>query len=313
MYPLESVVCNIGESPIWLPESRELVWIDAAGKSIYKLNMRWRTTETFNVPFDITAIARCDNNGWLCASKQGLFYCSSFFDKYVPIIDPCSKTSNLHLNDAVTAPNGKLWFGSMNGEDLEAPDGKLFQFDNGLAIEMDDNFSVANGIAFNPELKRAYCSNMFQRKVIEYQLDDSMTIIVDKSVFVEFTPQQGYPDGLTVDNSGNLLVCHWDCGMVSLYAPNKKSIGKPSKVGQIELPVKHATRCTFGGENFTTLFVATADYELTSEEKERYPQSGNLFILDAPTQGRAESLVDSASIPILSHANESQSLLKVAK
>ena len=313
MRPLKNIVCNIGESPIWVPEHRELVWIDAAGRSIYRFNLRWHTTETFNVPFDITAIARCDNDGWLCASKQGLFYCSALFDEYFPVIDPCAKTPNLHLNDAVTDPNGKLWFGSMNGVDLESPDGKLFQFDNGLAIEMDDNFSVANGIAFNPELKRAYCSNMFQRKVIEYQLDESMTKIINKAVFVELTPQQGYPDGLTVDKSGNLFVCHWDCGIVSYYSPDNTRIGKPSKLGEIKLPVKHATRCTFGGGNFTTLFVATADYELTLKEKERFPQSGNLFILDAPTQGRAESLVDSTSIPMLSHTNESQSLLKVAK
>ncbi|MEF1309343.1 SMP-30/gluconolactonase/LRE family protein [Vibrio mytili] len=313
MYPIESVVCQIGESPIWLPESRELVWIDAAGKSIYKLNMRWRTTETFSVPFDITAIARCDNNGWLCASKQGLFYCSSLFDELIPIIDPCSKTANLHLNDAVTAPNGKLWFGSMNGAELASPDGKLFQLDNSLAIEMDDNFSVANGIAFNPELKRAYCSNMFQRKVIEYQLNDSMTRITNKAVFVELTLQQGYPDGLTMDSSGNLFVCHWDCGIISYYAPNQTKIGKPSKLGEIDLPVKHATRCTFGGHDFKTLFVTTASYELTPEEKDGYPQSGKLFILDAPTQGRAEALVDSSSISTLSHVNESHDLLKVAK
>lgn len=313
MYPLESIVCTIGESPIWLPESEGLVWVDAAGKSIHKLNMRGRSTETFNVPFDITAIARCDNGGWLCPSKQGLFYCSSLFDDYFPLIDPCAGASNLHLNDAVTDPYGKLWFGSMNGEELASPDGKLFQLDNGLAIEIDDNFSVANGIAFNPELKRAYCSNMFQRKVFEYQLDDSMTTIINKTVFVAFTQHQGYPDGLTVDNSGNLFVSHWDCGIVSYYAPDKARIGKSSKLGEIELPVKHATRCTFGGDNFTTLFVATADYELTPEEKELYPHSGNLFILDAPTQGRAESLVDRLTIPMLSHTNESQGLLKVVK
>ncbi len=132
---------------------------------------------------------------------------------------------------------------------------------------------------------------MFQRKVYEYQLDDSLTQILSKSVFIEFDKSQGYPDGLTVDRLGNLYVCHWDCGIVSYYSPSLTHRGHPTKLGEIELPVKHATRCTFGGHNFETLYVTTAAYELSPEELEHYPQSGCLFSLSAPTKGHPERSV----------------------
>ncbi|MCL9775918.1 SMP-30/gluconolactonase/LRE family protein [Vibrio methylphosphonaticus] len=304
MQVINNVVTTIGESPIWKPDTNSVVWVEAAGQAIYEYSLQTTTVATFSVPFDITAIARCDDNGWVCASKQGLFYCSMNFDKFIPIIDPCFSAAHLHLNDAVTSPVGTLWFGSMNHAQLEAPDGKFYQLTDGVAKEMDTGFSVANGIAFNPILKRVYCSNMFQRKVYEYQLDDSMGRILDKAVFVEFEENQGYPDGLTVDRQGNLYVCHWDGGIISYYSANAQQVGVATPVGEINLPVKHATRCTFGGDDFNTLFITTANFELTDQEISKYPLSGHLLMMDAPTTGREEYLINSIALPNLKHAIE---------
>ncbi|KFA97720.1 SMP-30/gluconolactonase/LRE family protein [Vibrio sp. ER1A] len=301
MHSVKGIKTTIGESPIWKPDTNSLVWVEAAGSEIFEYSIHSQSTQVFHVPFDITAIARCEGNGWICASKQGLFFCTSSFDDFTPIADPCFGSTKLHLNDAVTAPNGHLWFGSMNHKQLEAPDGKLYRLTANTALEMDSGFSVANGIAFNPALKRAYCSNMFQRKVYEYQLDDSMTQIIEKAVFVELDECKGYPDGLSVDRHGNLYICHWDCGIISYYTPSQTKIGHATQLGEINLAVKHATRCTFGGKDFNTLFVTTADYELTNQESVLYPSSGELFILDAPTQGREEYRVNT---DVLSHSNQ---------
>ncbi|MGF1778753.1 SMP-30/gluconolactonase/LRE family protein [Vibrio nomapromontoriensis] len=304
MHAVENVVTKIGESPIWKPDTNSVVWVEAAGQEIYEYSLSTRTLNTVTTPFDITAIARCDDNGWVCASKQGLFYCSVNFDTFTPLSDPCFDTAHLHLNDAVTSPTGALWFGSMNHTHLEAPDGKLYQLTQGTAKEMDSGFSVANGIAFNPVLKRAYCSNMFQRKVYEYQLDDTMSRILDKSVFVEFEQSKGYPDGLAVDRQGNLYICHWERGMLSYYAPSQQQIGTSTLIDEIDLPVKHATRCTFGGNDFNTLFVTTANFELSIQEAHLYPLSGQLLVLDAPTPGREEFLINSVALPNLKHVIE---------
>lgn len=306
MYTIAQVSTVIGESPIWNSNSSTLVWVEAAGKEVFKYNFVSETLNRFPLPFEVTAVAPCDNHHWVFASKQGLFYSTPRFEHFTLISDPCSNDARLHLNDAVAAPNGDLWFGSMNCEQLESADGELFRLSKQQIGAIDQGFSVANGIAFNPQLKRAYCSNMFQRKVYEYQLDESMSHILDKEVLVEFEPQQGFPDGLSVDQAGNVYICHWDCGIVSYYQPNHKHLGHGRKLGQIELPVKHATRCTFGGKNYQTLFITTASYDLSPSELETYPQSGELFVVQAPTKGRAEYLVDARSI--LSKVQASASL-----
>ncbi|MGF1694140.1 SMP-30/gluconolactonase/LRE family protein [Vibrio lamellibrachiae] len=285
---------TIGESPIWNVHTQSLVWVDAAGSDIHEYFPLNGTIKSYEVPFEITAIVPCDNQHWVCASKQGLFLASPELDNFTLITDPFAQFPHLHCNDAVASPNGQLWLGSMNCQDLESPDGKLFQFNQKQVQTMDAEFSVANGICFNHHLKRAYCSNMFQKVVFEYQLNDDMTEIIDKTIFVKFDDLEGLPDGLCSDRYGNIYICHWDNGKVSYYMPSPNRIGNPNKLGEVKLPVKHATRCTFGGEYLDTLFVTTANYELTPTEKELYPHSGQLFILNAPTKGKVEPTINSA-------------------
>lgn len=289
---LSQIKTVIGESPVWNAKSNSILWVEAAGKSAFQYDLTNRVVEEFHLPFEVTAVVPCDNSDWIFASKQGLFYSNAEFDHYTPLGDPCSNESALHLNDAVANPNGELWFGSLNCDDLNAPDGKLYKLTKQTISELDGGFSVANGIAFNFELKRAYCSNMFQRKVYEYQLDESMTRIIAKQVFIELNQEEGFPDGLCVDKAGNLYVCHWDSGLVSYYQPSPTQLGQAHKLGQLVLPVKHATRCTFGGPDYETLFVTTAHYQLSDHEAQCYPRSGELFILDAPTSGKPEAQVD---------------------
>ncbi|MGF1721007.1 SMP-30/gluconolactonase/LRE family protein [Vibrio kyushuensis] len=300
MNSINEITTTIGESPIWKTSSQSIIWVDAAGTDIYEYFINNGQINHFKTPFDITAIVPCDNDHWICASKQGLFYSSPSFDSFSLIENPFMHSPQLHMNDAVASPNGHLWFGSMNCEELESPDGKLFQLNNNSILEMDREFSVANGICFNQHLKRAYCSNMFQRKVYEYQLDESMTHILDKKIFVEFRSHEGLPDGLCADKYGNVYICHWDAGIISYYMPSPTRIGSAKKLGDIELPVKHATRCTFGGKYFDSLFVTTANYGLTQTEANLSPQSGQLFILDAPTKGNAEFRLISTLLPMKS-------------
>lgn len=282
----------IGESPVWSNESNCIRWVDAAGNSVFQYDLTHQEVKEFHLPFEVTAIVPCDNSHWIFASKQGVFYAAPEFDHFTLIGDPCSDQSAMHLNDAVASPTGELWFGSLNCDDLSSPDGKLYKLTQQTISELDSGFSVANGIAFNVELKRAYCSNMFQRKVYEYQLNDSMTGILSKQVFVEFSNEEGFPDGLCIDNAGNLYVCHWDKGFVSYYQPSPTQLGQASKLGLISLPVKHATRCTFGGADYRTLFVTTANYQLSDQDRHLYPRSGELFIIEAPTSGKPEPRVD---------------------
>ena len=62
-------------------------------------------------------------------------------------------------------------------------------------------------------------------------------------------PQPAAPDGMCVDEAGNLLICAHIGGMVSVHAPN----GAP--LSQIQVEDRRLTNCCFGGDDFQTLYI----------------------------------------------------------
>lgn len=274
---IPSPLCEIGESPIWLASEQCVFWVDTENNSIHQYSPTLEQHQVTTVPVAVTAIAPAANQSWLAATKHGLYRCNKTFEQFEFIADPTEGQKDIRLNDAVNCPNGDLWFGSMNEAHLEQAESCLYRYqasDHSIQ-QLDHHYSVANGIAFNAELKRAYVSNMFKGQVIELQMNHDWSTVLHKRVFIQFKEHQGLPDGLTTDAKGNVYVCHWDKGCVSIYNPLGERLHK------IELPVKHATRCTFGGENLDSLFITTGWYGMTDQERVIQPLSGRTFVCKA--------------------------------
>lgn len=69
------------------------------------------------------------------------------------------------------------------------------------------------------------------------------------SALLATVPQPAAPDGMCVDQAGNLLICAHNSGMVSVYAPD----GTP--LAQIAVEDHRLTNCCFGGGDFQTLYI----------------------------------------------------------
>ena len=280
----QPILCEIGESPIWLASHQSLFWVDTESFHIHKYSLLTQHHQRIKVPVAVTAIAPTQSLDWLAATKTGLYRCDFSFKDFEFILDPTEGIEHIRINDAVNCPNGNLWFGTMNEQQLDQPDGCIYRYQAKAHTlsQLDDNYAVANGIAFNAKLKRAYISNMFRGQVIELQMNSDWSAVINKRVFIQFEEQQGLPDGLTTDNMGNIHVCHWDKGCISIYNP----LGQ--RLDVIDLPAQHATRCTFGGENLNSLFITTAWYGMTDQAKDEQPLSGSTFVMPAPFLGKVE-------------------------
>jgi len=76
---------------------------------------------------------------------------------------------------------------------------------------------------------------------------------------------------MTTDSEGRLWIAFWDGWKVMCLAPSGEQLG------EIRLPVSRPTSCTFGGADFSTLFITSAHIGLTSAELETQPLAGGLF------------------------------------
>ena len=101
---------------------------------------------------------------------------------------------------------------------------------------------------------------------------------------VSIAPHDGVPDGMTVDADGRLWVACFGAGAVRCYSPS----GELLQV--IGFPVSQVTSCAFGGRDLSDLYVTSAAYRLTPEQRAKEPLAGATFVCrPGPAGGSAAS------------------------
>ena len=103
--------------------------------------------------------------------------------------------------------------------------------------------------------------------------------ISNPRAFVQVPEGEGVPDGMTVDAEGYVWSARWGSGCLVRYAPDG------TEVLRINFPAKKVSSVTFGGEDYTDIYVTTAG----GNDKEREgPGAGALFRLNLGIRGLPE-------------------------
>ena len=93
----------------------------------------------------------------------------------------------------------------------------------------------------------------------------------------------------------------WFMRQAGRYLPEFREIRKknpdfiklclnPNLVTEITLPAKNVTSCTFGGPNFSTLYITTASQRLSEEQKLSQPLAGSIFSCELNIAGIPEPI-----------------------
>jgi len=104
-----------------------------------------------------------------------------------------------------------------------------------------------NGVLLSPDDRTLYLADSRGEAIYRYDVLGPGKLANETKWIAGLA---AHPDGMTLDEHGNLYIC---CGRAGLkvFSPQ----GEP--LGLIELP--YASNCCFGGPDFTTLFVTSAD------------------------------------------------------
>ncbi len=116
-----------------------------------------------------------------------------------------------------------------------------------------------NGLALSPDGKILYVDNSDERSVYAYDLDGKGSASNER---VLVTGIQGVPDGMTIDEKGNLYVT---AGGVAIYSPEGKLLHT------IEIP-ETPRNATFGDADLRSLYVTA----YTSVYRVRMPVKGSV-------------------------------------
>jgi sugar lactone lactonase YvrE len=147
--------------------------------------------------------------------------------------------------------------------------GSLYCLHDDLHVTMHRRpVSISNGLAWTSDNKTLYYIDSPEKAMIAWDFDLSKgTLSNERIAFTIDLPNEKF-DGQTIDAEGMLWVAIWGGGCVRRYNPKTGEV-----LGEVNLPCPNITSCCFGGPNFETLYVTTADYGSRSA----HPQAGQTF------------------------------------
>ncbi|WP_406226582.1 SMP-30/gluconolactonase/LRE family protein [Streptomyces albidoflavus] len=164
------------------------------------------------------------------------------------------------VNDGCCDPSGRFWFGTMPyGPERGA--GRLHRVGHdGSVTTVLDGLTIPNGPAFTADGTLMYLADSAEGRIDRFRVDPEDGRLLDRTAFAAFAPGAGSPDGMTVDDDGQLWVAVWGAGAVHRYAPD----GTLTAV--LPLPAVQPTSPALVNG---TLFVATAAIGLTPQPDDR--------------------------------------------
>ena len=246
---ISEVVSDLGEGPIWTPETNSVTWTDITQNTFHTANIDTGKTESFGVPSMIGAIAQTKDGHYIAATQKG-FARISLEGKYSPLHSFLQ--DDMRMNDGKVDPAGRFWAGSM-ALSFEKDRGSLYvlETDNSYQKVL-GNITLSNGMGWSPDAQYFYYIDSIPGvlKRFEYDLDNGK--ISNPKNLITFAAASGVPDGMSVSSDGKIVVALWDGGRIEIYEPTG------AKVSEIKLGVSRPTCCTFAGPNQDILIVSTA-------------------------------------------------------
>jgi len=273
----------IGESPVWSTREQALYWIDVEGRLVQKFDGASGGIERWTMPEVTSCIGLRKSGGLVAGTKAGFVFLDTKTGAVTPVVHPEADLPGNRFNDGKVDRAGRFWAGTKNINNAPEPTGSVYRLDSDLsAHRIDRGFSCVNGIAWDLDARIMYLCDTWLRRIYSYDFDRDAGIARNRRVFAELPPGQGYPDGLTVDESDFVWNAHYDGWRITRYAPD----GRIDRV--LRMPVQHVTSLAFGGPDLRTLFVTSASMRLAPEARAQQPLAGHVLALEPGVAGIPE-------------------------
>jgi sugar lactone lactonase YvrE len=276
---VSEITCDLGEAPLWIPETEELVWLDINGQRLHRLRASDEQTAMTLLPEMVTALGLCADEGFVVATRVGFGRMDAAGTLITPLARAVISRRGDRMNDGAVAPDGSFWAGSYVPE-ARAGSGALWRVDASGAVRRQIvGVTISNGLDWyaDDEASMLYADSA-SGGVDKCLIADDGTV-ASRERFIDVAASDGVPDGLTIDDQGNVWVAIWGAGEVRCY----DSDGRLQDI--VSVPTPHVASCVLGGADRKTLFITTAREDLDDPG----PLDGRLYAYRAPHGGQKPS------------------------
>ena len=267
----------LGESGFYLDRTNEIVFLDLIKPSIifYSIDTKILTKLNLKLKKPLGNVYPLNDNNFIISSYEGMHIYNRKKNalKYFNDIRKINELQNISYNDGTISKN-KLWIGLSHIKESKNL-GYFGYLQNKKFVTIDKGFKVSNGPAIDVKKGYLYFSDSSKSSIYQYNLKN-----LKKKTLIKFKKNQGFPDGITLDNKDGLWVAHWAGGQVSRINLNSKKIDF-----NIKLPALNVTSVTFVGKKLNHIFITTAKIETSKTHLKSYKYSGSSFIIKTEYTG----------------------------
>jgi sugar lactone lactonase YvrE len=269
--------CVTGEGPLWHPQEQRLYWVDIPKGRLFRYTPATGEHEQcFESPEALGGFTIQEDGALLLFMARGAVKLWRDGD-LTTVIDEIPDEITTRFNDVIADPEGRVFCGTMP---TQSRLGRLYRLDPDRTLtQLLDDIGVSNGMGFTPDLQHLYYTDSPTRNIYIFDYDRATGNISNQRVFVQTPEGEGVPDGMTVDADGYVWSARWDGGILARYTPN----GIEER--RIAFPAKKVSSVTFGGPDYTDIYVTTAGGDQKATEGKG---AGALFRLRLGIQGKAE-------------------------
>ena len=268
----------LGESGFYLYKTNEIVFLDLLNPSVffYSITNKTLSKEKLNLPKPLGNIYPMHNGQFIISNLDGLhvYDRNKKAIKYYQDIRGTDELHKISYNDGTITKN-KLWIGLSHIKETKNL-GYFGYLQNNKFNKLDQGFKVSNGPAVDEKQNKLYFSNSLNSSIYQYNLKT-----LKKKLIYKLKKNQGFPDGIALDNKNGLWVAHWAGGQISRINLKTKEIDVA-----IKIPALNVTSVTFVGKKLNHIFVTSAKIETSKTKMQTYKYSGSSFIIKTNFTGQ---------------------------
>lgn len=306
MKVLQGYKALFAEGPYWDSQEQVLLYVDLPNKAVIRHDIKTDQITRWLFETPITAIMKYDEMHYILVTNKKLILFNTCTleqsDYYV-----FDNLESYHLlNDAKMDKHKNIWIGTVDDRFRyfkENPETALQKYPeqpskfyrlsfNKQLTEYDFPITLSNGISLNEDEGILYHVDSATQGIWKMSYDGDGNIN-NRELFFECDQLLGFPDGITIDENGDLWAPLFKSKFIVENYNDKSVMYKISgKTGDIleqyHFDISHITSCQFGGENLQYLFITTACDLLNELNKNLQPSAGKIHVLEVGATGRFE-------------------------
>lgn len=215
--------------------------------------------------FDVVASYEGEPNGlkihqdgrvFIADHQHGVMVLDPHTGHIHPLLKQANREGLKGLNDLVFSSKGDLYFTDQGESALEDPTGRVFRLraDAQTVDLLMDGLAGPNGLVLNAAENILYVAVTRENAIFSLPLEPHYQGVKKAGRFIQMSGSPTGPDGMALDEAGNLAIVHAGAGTVWLFSKMGEPIYRIRSCAGLR-----TTNVAYGGVERRTLFITEAE------------------------------------------------------